>query len=151
MNQPKRFNVRVYGLCVENGALLVSEEKHHKTNMRKFPGGGLEYGEGLAECLKREWQEELEVDIEVLGDVFYANEFFIQSRFDPGDQVLALFYKVKMLHQPRVPLSPTGLDYDCSNDGDMAFRFIPLKEVSSDLFTFPADKAVVEKLLNSEF
>jgi 8-oxo-dGTP diphosphatase len=141
--------VRVYGLCVQNGALLVSEEKHHRTNMRKFPGGGLEFGEGLEECLKREWQEELEVDIEVLGDVFYANEFLIRSRFDPGDQVLALFYRVKMLHEPGVPLSPDGLDFNCCNEGDMAFRFIPLEEVHPDIFTFPADKAVVERLLET--
>ncbi|MEZ4687433.1 MAG: NUDIX domain-containing protein [Bacteroidia bacterium] len=148
MIQPKRFNVRVYGLCIQNGGLLVSEEKHHQTNMRKFPGGGLEFGEGLVECLKREWQEELEVEIAVDGDIFYANEFFVQSRFNPAEQVLALFYKVHLLHEPGIQLCPEGLDFDTCNDGDMAFRFLPLNQLSPDMFTFPADQAAVERILN---
>lgn len=148
MNQPSRFNVRVYGLCIQNNAILIAEELHHKTHMRKFPGGGLEFGEDIRACLKREWREELDVEIEVLGDVFYINDFLITSRFDPSDQVLAIFFKVKMLEESGVRLSESPMDFESASDGDMSFRFVPLDELSSEFFTFPADQAVVRKLLN---
>ncbi|MFK7970091.1 MAG: NUDIX domain-containing protein [Bacteroidia bacterium] len=148
MKLPNTFNLRVYGLCVVDGALLVAEEKHHNTAMRKFPGGGLEFGEGLKECLVREWREELDVAIEVPGDIFYANDFLITSRFDGSQQVVAMFYRVNMLEEPGIPITDIPMNYDTAQNGDMSFRFIPLSEVQPEDFTFPADQAVVRKLLS---
>ena len=60
----KSFNLRVYGLLVnEHNEVLISEEFRFGKPFTKFPGGGLELGEGLKEGLIREFQEELEIDI----------------------------------------------------------------------------------------
>ena len=58
------FNVRVYGIMF-NGQkqVLVSDEYIRGGYYTKFPGGGLEFGEGTLDCIKREWQEELGQDV----------------------------------------------------------------------------------------
>ena len=47
---PMRFNVRVYGVLIVNGSVLVSDEYIKKNCITKFPGGGLEFGEGTRDC-----------------------------------------------------------------------------------------------------
>ena len=50
------FNIRVYGVLVnENRQVLVSDELIRGKYYTKFPGGGLEYGEGTRDCLRREF------------------------------------------------------------------------------------------------
>lgn len=72
---PVRFNVRVYGLLLIDNHLLINKEIIHGREVVKLPGGGLELGEGLKEGLKREFKEELGIDIEV-GHHFYTTDFF---------------------------------------------------------------------------
>lgn len=147
MTTPNRINLRVYGICIENDALLISEERQLNTFMRKLPGGGLEFGEGIEDCLKREWQEEMEVDIDILGDVFYINGFFIPSVFDPRDQIVACYYQVKMCHTPGVSATNHTLDMSQAQNGDQNFRWIPLAKLTPEFFTFPADQAVAKRVL----
>ena len=72
----KSFNVRVYGLLINsNNELLLSDERRGGFSFTKFPGGGLEFGEGVVEALIREFSEELAIDVSV-GDLFYVNDFF---------------------------------------------------------------------------
>src|SRR5437867_2656502 len=66
----RRFNVRVYGILVEKGKLLVSDEFIKGREITKLPGGGLEYGEGPAECVVREFKEETNLRVAV-KDYFY--------------------------------------------------------------------------------
>ena len=51
------FTLRVYGLLMHEGRVLVSDELIKGQRITKFPGGGLEYGEGLKDCLVREIRE----------------------------------------------------------------------------------------------
>jgi len=61
-----RFNVRVYGILInEKKQVLVSDEFIRGNYYTKFPGGGLEFGEGTRDCLKREFKEEMDLDVEV--------------------------------------------------------------------------------------
>ena len=41
------FTIRIYGICIKGEKLLVSDEYIYGKYVTKFPGGGLEYGEGL--------------------------------------------------------------------------------------------------------
>ena len=79
----KRFNIRVYGLLIDqpNQQILVSKEIILGQEIIKFPGGGLEFDEGIADCLKREWMEEAGLEIEIL-EHFYTNDFFQKSAWD---------------------------------------------------------------------
>ena len=56
--QINKFNIRVYGILInEQDQVLITDEliKGHK--ITKFPGGGLEFGEGTIDCIKREFIE----------------------------------------------------------------------------------------------
>jgi 8-oxo-dGTP diphosphatase len=48
----RRFNVRVYGILMnENDQILLSDELIKERYVTKFPGGGVELGEGLRDAL----------------------------------------------------------------------------------------------------
>jgi hypothetical protein len=49
MDNSAKFNIRVYGLLInKQQEVLVTDEYRIGMYMTKFPGGGLEYGEGLS-------------------------------------------------------------------------------------------------------
>ena len=60
MELSTNFNLRVYGLLInELNQVLISDENRNGFAFTKFPGGGMEFGEGFKETLIREFQEEL--------------------------------------------------------------------------------------------
>lgn len=130
----KRFNVRVYGICIHNGQLLINDELIRGQHVIKLPGGGLDFGEGTVDGLRREWQEELGIDIIVKGH-FYTTDFFQASAFDDS-QVISIYYFV----DGNVP------DAVINNVPEEKTYWIALKDVSADLFTLPIDKKVGEML-----
>src|SRR5688572_2039073 len=66
------FNVRVYGICFnEKMELLVTDEIIRDQEVSKFPGGGLEFGEGTIDGLKREFIEETGNEVDV-SEHFYT-------------------------------------------------------------------------------
>ena len=92
----KRFNIRVYGIVInDRNELLVSDEMIRGLQFTKFPGGGLEWGEGIRECLEREFKEELNQPIQV-GDHFYTTDYFQQSAFLETDQLISIYFKVAL-------------------------------------------------------
>ena len=130
----KRFNIRVYGIWIQNDRVLVNEELIRGKTIIKFPGGGLDWGEGTIDCLKREWKEELGIDIEVL-DHFYTTDFFQASAFD-NSQVISIYYLVTAAVPPViVNLVPNERTY-----------WIDLNDISSDTFTLAIDKKVGQLL-----
>ena len=61
MEQPqiRQFNIRVYGLVINEGKeVLLTDEYLLDRKMTKFPGGGMHFGEGPEDCIKREALEE---------------------------------------------------------------------------------------------
>ncbi len=131
----KRFNVRIYGLWLDNDHVLVSEEQIKGQSVVKFPGGGLEWGEGTIDGLKREWQEEMGLDIEV-GPHFYTTDFFQPSAWDDS-QVISVYYRVQ-------PLKPLILPF---NNGQEHFYFVRVTDALPALISLPIDKVVARHLL----
>ena len=83
--------VRVYGFLVDaQGRVLVSAERFRGKPLVKYPGGGVEWGEGIREALVPEFQEELQLDVAV-GELVFFNEFPVISAFDPDYQVFSFF------------------------------------------------------------
>ena len=98
------ISIRVYGLLInEHRQVLLSDEFIRGQYYTKFPGGGLEFGEGLREGLKREFQEELQLNVEV-ADHIYTTDFYQQSAFNPNHQILSVYYHVHPLEPIRVAL-----------------------------------------------
>ena len=142
MNGIDRFNLRVYGIHVQEGQLLVTDEIRGHMPMTKLPGGGLEFGEGLEEGLKREWQEELQAEIEV-GDIFFVNRFFLKSAFRKRDQVICFYFPVTPISPLIGTFTQQPLDFPSQENDQQVFRWVPLHSLSPDDFTFPVDKAML--------
>lgn len=136
------FNVRVYGLLIEDGRILLTDEERHGMRFSKFPGGGLLYGEGLIDGLKREFLEECNIEVEVLKH-FYTTDFFIKSAFDES-QVISVYYYVTPKTELLLSFKDSLFDFD--EDLPQSFRWKNLADLEPDDVTFPADKRVVTLL-----
>lgn len=137
------FNVRVYGLLI-NGEqqVLISDEQSGGRIFSKFPGGGLELGEGLIDALKREFIEECNAEIEVL-EHFYTTDFYEKSSFNDS-QILSIYYIVKALHPLELNFKSEVFDFD--EDSLQSFRWVDLSALKPEDVTFKTDQTVVELL-----
>jgi 8-oxo-dGTP diphosphatase len=136
----QRFNIRVYGICInDRQEVLLSDESHRNLNFTKFPGGGLEFGEGMIDCLKREFQEEFQLDIEV-GELFYLTDFFQLSAFSETDQVISVYYTF----QANIAEIDEIIYRNISKE---KLHWINLSKLSAESVTFPIDKMVVQRLI----
>ncbi len=149
--QEKRFNIRVYGILInDQDQLLVSDEVIKGIKFTKFPGGGLEWGEGTMECLKREFVEELNQPIDVV-EHFYTTDYFQQSAFREQDQLMSIYYRVR-LNGPQIFMTKIKpFDFpDGSLIQDEVHRWVHLSDLDVADFRWPVDKLVV-KNLRSDF
>lgn len=142
-----RFNVRVYGIFINSEMnVLVTDEIIKGRYVTKFPGGGLEFGEGTIDCLKREWLEETGSEIEVLSH-FYTTDFFQASAFGNNNQVISIYYLVRPVSINKLKIKTQPFDFDEIKDNTEVFRFIPLHSLTVNDFTFPIDQKVATLLL----
>lgn len=143
------FNIRVYGILInDKNEVLLSDENRFGRKFTKFPGGGLEHGEGLKDCLKREFVEELKLNVEV-GELFYLTDHYQQSAFSENDQIISIYYHVVTSDTSGIKTVDTIFDFD-SGDQEV-HRWMPLNELTEDSVTFPIDKRVVSQLVESKF
>lgn len=141
----ERFNIRVYGLLVEQNKVLVCDEERFGQRFTKFPGGALEFGEGMRDALVREWLEETGTRIEVT-EHFYTTDFFQQSMFDKRDQLISIYFKVKLLEPFKATMSEIKHDYMQGNPESISWRWLRLGGNATQALTFPIDKLVVKML-----
>ncbi len=142
----KRFNIRVYGFLIDEGRILVTDEFRLGIFMTKFPGGGLIYGEGMIDCLKREFMEELNIEIGNISH-YYTTDFFLASELLPVEsQLINVYYLVKAKKPYRLQTTGKKFDFPDMVDGVQCFRWIPIRELTEEEFTFPIDKFIVHKL-----
>ena len=154
---PGSFNVRVYGALInEQKQVLVSDEYIRGNYYTKFPGGGLELGEGTRDCLKREFREEMDLEVEI-GEHLYTTDFYQVSAFNPAHQIISIYYLVKALEEIKVPLRTKEFDFDeqqmeVYNKTRMTetFRFIDWNNFSAEKVTLPIDK-IVASLVKEKF
>lgn len=147
----QHFNIRVYGILInEQRQVLVSDELIRGSYITKFPGGGLEFGEGTRDCLRREFMEEMNLPVEVT-DHLYTTDFFQLSAFNPGHQIISIYYAVKAMDEITVPLRTKPFDFDEAQlkvyeekKETETFRFINGDDFSSAHLTLPIDKIVAD-------
>jgi ADP-ribose pyrophosphatase YjhB (NUDIX family) len=151
------FTIRVYGILLgENKKVLVSDEFIRGDYYTKFPGGGLELGEGTRDCLKREFKEEMDLEVKVT-DHIYTTDFFQMSAFNPADQIISIYYFAEALEPIKAPLRDKPFDFD---EREMkvyeekketeTFRFIEWNDFSDETVTLPIDK-VVAKIIKEKY
>lgn len=139
------FNVRVYGLLIsEQNEVLISDEQEYGMRFTKFPGGGLELGEGLADGLKREFMEECFTEIDILSH-FYTTDFYVKSAFNDS-QIISVYYVVKNVTPLNLNFKLKPFDFDSEGDVLQVFRWVPLNKLNEEDVTFPIDRHVVKLL-----
>jgi 8-oxo-dGTP diphosphatase len=141
------FTLRVYGILInEQQQVLVSDEYIRGNYFTKFPGGGMEVGEGTRDCLKREFLEEMNLKVEV-GDHIYTTDIYQQSAFNAAHQIISIYYFAKALEPITAPLKHTPFDFSAEQlslyektQQIESFRFIDWNNFSADAVTLPLDK-----------
>jgi len=149
MNGIERFNIRVYGILMnEKKEVLLAHERMGEYRFTKFPGGGLEYGEGIKDCVIREFREEAGIEIYEASH-FYTTDFFQQSAFRKSDQIISVYYKVKS----KSDLSEIRLDeFELKGNKRteiIQFKWVAVNRLDESHLSLPIDK-VVCKMLQGE-
>jgi 8-oxo-dGTP pyrophosphatase MutT (NUDIX family) len=141
----KKISIRVYGIYLDNDkGLLVTDEIIKDKKITKFPGGGLKLGESTINALKREWQEELNVEIEVIKHI-HTTDFFQISIFNPEVQVIGIYYQVKPISKLNITIKNNKFDF--SNNEKQIFRFI--KNFSNKDLSLPTDQKAINEFLKN--
>ena len=141
--------IRTKGLLInENNEILVvySNKTYH------FPGGHLEEGESLLECLSREIKEETGIDLKIEElDPFEKITHYNKNYHNSGKnrESAVYFYVVN-----------TDKDYDLSSqsltvdevEGNFTVKRIPIKDIEHVLIDSvndnPINKVIVEEMLD---
>lgn len=140
-----KFTIRVYGLLINSRLeVLVTDEIFQGKHMTKFPGGGLEQGEGTIDCLKREIREELGQEAEV-GKHFYTTDFYQPSVFYKDYQVLCIYYFIHAMEYT-FGVKQKRFDFPSEADGTVVFRWVPLQKMLDEPFSFENDRKVAAML-----
>ena len=149
-----RFTIRVYGILFNgNKRVLLSDEFIRGDYFTKFPGGGLELGEGTRDCLKREFKEETGLDVIVDAHI-YTTDYFQQSAFNPNDQIISIYYFVHAKDISGLNIKTKIFDFESYQIADTkgqseVLRWIEWNDLTEDSVSLPIDKIVVKMLKES--
>ncbi len=140
------FNIRVYGLFIDKqNKILLSDEYRLNRFMTKFPGGGLQVGEGTIDCLKREFLEEMDQEIEVL-EHFYTTDYFQKTiGLDPPMQLINIYYKVALKGTIKFTTHSEVMNIP-KIDGAQALRWASVMAMNPEDLSFPIDRKVLYML-----
>lgn len=146
-----RLTVRVYGILLdEKKRILVSDEFIRGDYFTKFPGGGLEIGEGTRDCLKREFKEETGLDV-VVGDHIYTTDYFQPSAFNANDQIISIYYYVQAEGLSNLQVKTRAFDFELHQVADPkgqseVLRWIDWETLDANAVSLPIDKIVIRML-----
>ncbi len=147
------FTIRVYGILLnEKKRVLVSDEFIRGDYYTKFPGGGLEFGEGTRDCLKREFKEETGLDV-IIGEHIYTTDYFQRSAFNKEDQIISIYYFAHAKHLENLSVKTKVFDFAPHQIADIkgqseVLRWIEWEDLNENSVSLPIDKIVVKILKN---
>ncbi|MDP2091299.1 MAG: NUDIX domain-containing protein [Candidatus Gracilibacteria bacterium] len=137
------IHMGVYGIYIENDKiLLIKKARGPYIGMYDLPGGGIEYGETISECLKREIYEE--TGTQLLNCNFIGNNEYICEYMNPKNEPkkshhIGFYYKVELSYEN----IKTGPDFEDS----LGSEFIDIKELDQIKLS-PIAKPMIEKALS---
>ncbi|CAN5471980.1 hypothetical protein BH10BAC2_BH10BAC2_24070 [soil metagenome] len=154
----EKFTIRVYGILTdEHNRVLLSDEFIRGNYFTKFPGGGMELGEGTRECLKREFKEETGLDVRV-GEHIYTTDYFQESAFNYKDQIVSIYYFAHAQDSAALQNLATKantFEFEAQQVADPGgqsevLRWIEWNEFIEEAVSLPIDKIVVRMLKHSK-
>jgi ADP-ribose pyrophosphatase YjhB (NUDIX family) len=120
-----RFNLRVIGVCVHDGYVLL--HRSDRDDFWSLPGGRGEFMEPSAETIRRELREELGCDVRVERLLWVAETFFGAGAHR--------FHEIGLYYQVEIPDRADLLDKAAVQRGvegpdlGLVFRWFPLGQV----------------------
>jgi len=144
----ENFTIRVYGILVDsNKRVLLSDEFIRGDYFTKFPGGGMEFGEGTRDCLKREFMEETGLDV-TIGEHIYTTDYFQISAFNKKDQIVSIYYYAHANEPYSLTVKNTPFDFKPEQVADPkgqseVLRWIDWNDFIPEAVSLPIDKIVV--------
>lgn len=119
-----QLRLRISGICIENESILLV--KHLSVGEKGIlwapPGGGLHYGETIEETLKREFEEETGLLVQ-MGQPLLINEYMEHPL-----HAVELFFEV----HPVGGVLKKGYDPELGENSQIIqeVRFVPFEEIS---------------------
>ena len=133
-----RFNIRVYALIIFKNKILLSRELIQNKLIYKFPGGGVELGEGFVDALQREAKEEMGQHLNHITH-FYTTDFFQRSSFDTSEQLILVYFKASLSQHLNNKLKIPVKDQP-------VFEWKTLVDLNEEDLHFPIDKKVLNMI-----
>lgn len=130
-----KINVRVYAAIVKDNKVFVLHEEYAGEQLMKFPGGGLEFGESVLECVQRELEEELNIKVKNIEHL-YTQEDFLISKFRNSEQLLTIYYLAEMIDENELLILDPCIE---------KIEWVSL-ETEENPFPLPIDKIVFDVL-----
>ena len=130
-----------------NDEVLLSDEYVLDRYMTKFPGGGLRFGEGPEDCIKREAIEEFGQEIEIVRH-FYTTGFFQKALFYEDHQLISIYYLIRLKEEPSFKISQKPFDFKGRINGSQSFRWARISEIQEEDLSFPVDRVVIRMIKN---
>ena len=142
-----QFVIRVYGILINNkNEVLLSDEFRFNMRMTKFPGGGLKFGEGPEDCIRREALEEFGQPVKIISH-FYTTGFFQKAFFYEDHQLISIYYHISIPGKINFPVSSKPFDFLEEKDGSQSFRWQDLSSLKPSDLSFPVDQHVAGMLV----
>lgn len=149
MKTTGQFIIRVYGIVLnQQQEVLISDEFQLEMKMTKFPGGGLHFGEGPIDCLKREFREECNGQEITNIRHFYTTGFYQKALFYENHQLISIYYQADLVNPLMFSISEKPFDFKEMKNGSQSFRWIKLKNLKTEELSFPIDKFVAKELIS---
>ena len=144
-----RFNVRVYAVILDSRGerILISREDLPGGLKMKFPGGGLELGEGLEDALHREIREELGPGIQLANvELLHTTSHFVRSSFAPDSQVIAIHYRAQFSDPTIDDLWTEKFSRHVGAEPGLEFKWRRIADLQPPDLDFATDRFIIEKL-----
>ena len=125
-NPVLRPTIRAAAILIENGCILLVKQEVTATRHWSLPGGHLEFGETLEQCLKREVREETGLDIKV------TELIYVTDRFHGHDHVVHMSFLIERTDNSVLSLEWKHADPFPSTLSDRIreIRLVPISELN---------------------
>lgn len=118
------FNHRIVGVVIHDGYVLLHRNLHD--DFWALPGGRAELMESSEKTIRREFQEELAIDVNVERLLWIVENFFDHDHTRYHE--LSFYYLVNIEKQPNV-LDKQRIHSGIEKDVELVFQWFPLKEL----------------------
>lgn len=135
MNKKWHKHFGVYGVCCkEQKILVVIKRGGPYDSLYDLPGGSFKENEGLSQCLKREYLEETNSQVEIIKNIG-CYDFLLNAEYNGCKYThhIAQFYVVNILANNKKPLKRflKNTNYNEENDS-MGYKWVDIKLINKN-------------------